>query len=317
MHIFMIIAGIIIILVLWARIEEKLIMTTTYHIPSKNLGKEFDNTAFVVLADLHNKSFGKENKVLIQKINKLKPDFIVIAGDMITKRYSCLPSNAFSLVEGLAKKYKIYYAYGNHEQYMELLSSKNEDMDKELKLNQKPNQIEEPNHIEELNHNQELYYSWVQYKEELSNLGVIFLDNKDITIMKNKDKICISGITLNKEYYEWKATTEMQQGHLNTLLQKREGAFQILVAHNPVYFKEYTNWGADLILAGHLHGGMVRLPFIGGLISPQAKFLPKYDAGKFTDNEQNMIVTRGVGSHSSMPRLFNPPELVYVKLSSK
>jgi len=107
----------------------------------------------------------------------------------------------------------------------------------------------------------------------------------------------------------------LQAEYLERLLGKKEdNIFQLLIAHNPIYFKEYINWGADLTISGHLHGGLVRLPFLRGMLSPQVKFFPRYDAGRFEENGKEMIVSRGLGSHSIMFRLFNPPELVYIRL---
>ena len=56
----------------------------------------------------------------------------------------------------------------------------------------------------------------------------------------------------------------------------KEGCCNVLLAHNPVYFDTYAAWGADLTLSGHLHGGIVRLPLLGGVISPQMKLFPDY-----------------------------------------
>ena len=89
-----------------------------------------------------------------------------------------------------------------------------------------------------------------------------------------------------------------------------EGAYRILLAHNPDYFSAYAQWGADLTLSGHLHGGMVRLPKIGGLISPNWTLFPKYDHGLYTIEEKKMIVSAGLGSHTIKLRINNPPELV-------
>jgi predicted MPP superfamily phosphohydrolase len=81
-----------------------------------------------------------------------------------------------------------------------------------------------------------------------------------------------------------------------------------------MYFKEYIGWRADLVLSGHVHGGLVRLPFIGGVISPQVRLFPKYDAGLFSEQGYNMVVSRGLGTHSYMPRFFNPPQLLVIKI---
>ncbi len=63
--------------------------------------------------------------------------------------------------------------------------------------------------------------------------------------------------------------------------------FQILLAHNPAYFDNYVTWGADLSLAGHVHGGIVRIPFWNkGVLSPSIQFFPKYDGGIFKQDNK-------------------------------
>ena len=79
----------------------------------------------------------------------------------------------------------------------------------------------------------------------------------------------------------------------------------------------YKAWGADLILSGHLHGGIVRIPFLGGVISPQAFLFPKYSGELTAEGEQAVIVSRGLGTHTIHLRLFNTPELVSVTLKSR
>jgi len=289
------IAGLILIITLWALIEQNLLMTTKYLITSTKLQKEFAKTSFIVLSDLHNHSFGKNNKRLLAKINKLSPDFIIVAGDMINKRQKCIPSNAFLLLQTLAKRYQIYYAFGNHEQYIEQIHKE--------KLQLPIESIDESNS------------TWVEYIERLTSSGIVFLDNESIIMTKDNSKIRISGVTVELEYYGNGSASKLQAEYLERLLGKKEdNIFQLLIAHNPIYFKEYINWGADLTISGHLHGGLVRLPFLRGMLSPQVKFFPRYDAGRFEENGKEMIVSRGLGSHSIMFRLFNPPELVYIRL---
>lgn len=287
--------GLLLYLLLSA-IEQKFLVTSKYNITSSKLGKKFDGLKLVVLSDLHNHSFGRQNERLIKRIEELSPDIIIISGDMITKHKPCIPGNAYSLIESLAKKYPIYYAYGNHEQKFQGLKTDNP--------SDKNSQI--------------LYSTWVEYVDKLKNFGVNFLDNNAITLIRNNSKLCINGISIDKEYFKHFTVPPMEKEYLNTLLRKKEeDAFQILIAHSPVYFHNYTDWGADLILSGHLHGGIVRLPFIGGIASPQVNLFPKYDSGSYHENDQVMIVSRGLGTHSFMPRLFNPPELVFIQLNSK
>ena len=85
--------------------------------------------------------------------------------------------------------------------------------------------------------------------------------------------------------------------------QPSEEYFNILIAHDPDYFPKYADWGADLVLSGHVHGGMVRVPFWGkGVVSPNVRLFPKYDGGEFTIGKSIPI------------RLFNPGEILEVEL---
>lgn len=285
-------------MILWSMIEQKLLMVSTYNVQSIQLPKELQHTSFVLLSDLHNRSFGKANQRLINRIRKLAPDFILVAGDIINKRESSYPSHGFTLLEELAKDYMIYYSFGNHEQSLMQIGKEYE------------GQKSSPEY--------EIYTTWVEYIERLKKLGIIFLDNTYALYQKNGQSLCITGVSIGKEYFSWDKVTAMDITYLDALIEsKPKDNFRILMAHNPDYFTSYAKWGADLTVSGHLHGGMVRLPGIGGLLSPQAKFFPKYHSGCFEDGGKHLIVSRGLGSHSIMPRLFNIPEIVQVVLESK
>lgn len=88
-----------------------------------------------------------------------------------------------------------------------------------------------------------------------------------------------------------------------------------MIAHNPEYFPAYAEWGADLVLSGHVHGGLMRLPFLGGVIAPSMKLFPKYDGGVFEEHGSTMILSRGLGTHTLPIRIFNPGELVVIRLT--
>ncbi len=289
MHTLYIVTGIIVGLFLWAAIEKKLLIYTKYNITNTLLPKAFNGVGFVVLADLHNNCFGKNNERLTKKIDQLSPEFILVAGDMISKNTLCYPSPAFDLLDALSKRYPIYYSFGNHEQRFEHLDTESKE-----------------------------YFSWVEFQEKLKKKGVIFLNNKTIELKKQKDSILISGISIGQKFFERSKAPEMEDNYLSLLLQNTNSKkYHILLAHNPVYFSNYIKWGADLSIGGHLHGGMVRLPGLGGVISPQVKFFPAYSSGCFTLEDKHMVVSRGLGSHSFMPRLFNTPEIVYVIMQQK
>lgn len=301
----LIIIGLILILILWTAIEQKQLVITKYIVASKKLPKAFHETRLVILADLHNYNFGRENDRLVKRIEELKPDYILIAGDMINKRVESYPSHAFHLLEKLAEKYGIYYAYGNHEQRMELLLEERAAEASEGKEGKASAQDMQCT-------------AWMDYKKILKDMGVIFLDNESTYLHRDKQKLRITGVSIGKEFFMKGRLTVMEEQYLTALLGTvPQEDYQLLLAHNPLYFQNYADWGADLTVSGHLHGGLVRLPGVGGVLSPQVRFFPKYNAGNFTSKGQEMVVSRGLGSHSMMPRLFNIPEIVSITLKSE
>ena len=93
--------------------------------------------------------------------------------------------------------------------------------------------------------------------------------------------------------------------------------YQILLAHNPMYAETYLEWGADLILSGHLHGGIVRIPGLGGVVSPQFRLFPKYSGEHTEKNGKSVVVSKGLGTHTIKIRFLNPAEVVVLHLSGK
>ena len=94
--------------------------------------------------------------------------------------------------------------------------------------------------------------------------------------------------------------------------------YNILVAHNPTDADAYENYGFDLVLSGHIHGGIIILPKLGGVFSPEYRFFPKYYRGLYTLKKMKLIVSRGLGFSKRLPfRMFNPAEVVIINLMKK
>lgn len=91
--------------------------------------------------------------------------------------------------------------------------------------------------------------------------------------------------------------------------------FNILLYHGTDKFDGIAPYNYDLVLSGHTHGGIVCLPFIGGIITNQKELFPKYDSGIFTVEHSTMISSRGLGD-ASVPRFHNPREVVCITLHS-
>ncbi len=285
--------GIIILFVLWIIIEQRLLVTSKHTITTEKLSRQ-SNTSFVVLADLHNCSLGRKNTRLYKQIEALAPEFILVAGDMVNRKMAGYPQNASRLLEELAKRYPVFYAYGNHEQKLEQIGK-----------NDRTSRTRE-----ELSY----YAEWMDFKARMTKAQVKFLDNESVLL--KSAQLRITGVSIEDKYFGFHASKELEASYLTSLLgESMKDCYQILIAHNPVFFDAYTQWGADLTLSGHIHGGMMRIPGIGGVLSPQARFFPKYDAGIYSHGARHMVVSRGLGSHSIMPRIFNIPELIHIRLT--
>lgn len=255
-------------------------VTVEYEIESPKITKECD---FVLLSDLHNKSFGAQNQKLVRKIGELAPDGILVAGDMLT---ACEKKRkhqvAINLMQQLGEKYPVYYGMGNHEQ----------------RIGMEPGE------------GRNLYET---YMESLHQAGIEPLINEKVSLPAANINIC--GLQIDRCYYQKFSKYPMPENYLaETVGKAAPGQFQILIAHNPEYFEEYAAWGADLTVSGHMHGGLMRLPLLGGVISPRLSLFPHYDGGRFEKDSSVLILSRGLGTHTLPARLFNPGELVVIHL---
>ena len=255
-----------------------------YEVASVKVPKAFDGFRILQLSDLHNRRFNKNNKKIVKIIEKQKPDIIVMTGDMVSSN-SVGFSNFFSLVEELDGKYPIYYIFGNHEQRLSV--------EKQAIIIGK-----------------------------LREYGVKVLNNQNEFITKDDESIEIFGLKQELIYYtnylKSKKTYSYETKDMENAIRKADSKkFNILLAHNPLYFETYEKWGADLVFSGHVHGGIIQIPFIGGFLSPERKLFPKYSGGEYEINDSKMIVSRGLGYTKINLRFFNNPEICVVELKSK
>ena len=152
-----------------------------------------------------------------------------------------------------------------------------------------------------------------RYEKALDQGGVHSLINENVSLPEYNLAVC--GAQIDRRYYKRFGKYPMSEEYLPQILgEKRSDRFQILIAHNPDYFEEYAKWGADLVVSGHVHGGIMRLPVLGGVLSPNLTLFPKYDGGMFKLGDAVMVLSRGLGTHTIPLRIFNPGELVVIKL---
>ena len=151
------------------------------------------------------------------------------------------------------------------------------------------------------------------YRYRVKEMGIHYLENQTVRTGNN---ICIAGLDLPEYWYHkcWQKREYSAKKVTEQLGCPQTGQFTIMLAHNPEYFPWYAEWGADLVLSGHIHGGIARLPFVGGVLSPSLRLFPKYDAGQFEQKGTYMVLSRGLGLHHIKFRFFNLPEISAIKI---
>lgn len=150
-----------------------------------------------------------------------------------------------------------------------------------------------------------------ELKRGLGDAGVTVLTNEFVPLERNGDTILLAGIDDPNGFADQKSP-EALAAEVRAL----EGdPFWLLLAHRNNYFEdEYSRLGADLVISGHGHGGLIRLPFTDGLVSVERTFFPSYTAGFYEVDGRDLFVSRGLGNSGRTFRLFNRPELVILTL---
>lgn len=271
--------GVLVLVLVWIMLyDSNRFVVTEHRFADARIRK---HCRAVVIADLHNKCYGKDNERLIAAIRNQKPDIILVAGDILTAKPGKSMDVAIAFLKELAKDYPIYYGNGNHEQRVKLYPDKYGSMQED-------------------------------YAKALKELGVKLLVNESISLQEYG--ITIFGSEIDRFYYKRFRVQHMEENYLESILgTPKQEHFTVLLAHNPDYFPQYAKWGADLVLSGHIHGGMVRIPFWGkGVVSPNVRLFPKYDGGLFRQDKTVMLLSRGLGMHTIPIRLFNPGEVLLV-----
>ena len=279
--VFALICLVLVVLESWR--ENRKVKVTHYEYSDFPL-RNWNGTNIMLLTDLHNCVYGRENVALLSLVKKENPDIILIAGDMLVGKPKTDFKEAVHFLTQLAEMdIPIYYAHGNHELRLKLYPEQYGDM-------------------------------YERFRKELSP-KINFLLNESVCLDKNGEKIKIFGLDMDKKYYQRFKKTPMDENYLADIWNEDQ-SFRILIAHNPLYFKEYAESGADMVVSGHYHGCMVRIPFLGGILSPQIGFFPKYVAGEYREKNSIMYLSAGLGNHSIKLRIGNIPEVVVITFTA-
>ena len=272
---------------------------------------------FVLLTDLHSRIYEGGNSSLTDLVRELRPDIILCAGDMLVGRPWLPYRTAVDFLSTLPEIAPVFFSNGNHEpQYRTFSRSR-----------------------------------YGNFLLSIRDAGVVVLNNSRTTVGTPGGPCDIAGLELPLGKYRKFKRHHLLEDDIRMRIGERadDGKYQILMAHNPEFAEAYLDWGADLIVSGHYHGGVVRSPFTGhALLSPYGYPFPKYGYGHYfrdasgkvrcdTAGEElftvrreeeterirtsfsgtegkgaHLVVSGGLGDHSVPIRIFNPREIVCI-----
>lgn len=150
-------------------------------------------------------------------------------------------------------------------------------------------------------------------KESVAGSGGVYLSNEWVMVERNGQQIILAGV----EDPNGRADMIRPDALLEKIGTEHPDSFVILQAHRNDFVKKYPALPCDLIFTGHGHGGVIRLPVVGGIIGTDMNLFPTYDAGLFQSGRYTMVVSRGLGDVPMIPRFLNNPEIVAVTLHKK
>lgn len=262
----------------WVAWDNERIVVTDYQVAAKELPKEFDGYKIAQISDLHNDEFGEDNCELIALLQEIEPDMIAITGDLLDSRRTNV-EKAYCFVEQAVTIAPCYYVTGNHESRRQ---------------------------------------EYLVLEEKMKQAGVVILRDASTSLVRDGAEITVSGMEDPCFYVKddkFKTIPKSVHRRVSKLMEDKEG-FVLLLSHRPELFDVYCQYGVDVALTGHVHGGQFRIPGIGGVIAPNQGFFAKYDAGLYERGDTKMVLSRGLGQSAFPFRVNNPPELVVVELKT-
>lgn len=272
-----VVAAVLLALVIWTAWGNTALELNTYTISSDKLPEAFDGYRIAHVSDLHNAEMGKNNENLLNMLREAEPDIIAITGDIIDSRNTDVEI-ALEFTKAAMEIAPCYYVTGNHEARVS---------------------------------------KYDELKAGMIEQGVVVLDDERIELELSGETIALLGV--NDPSFQ----TDYLFGDSETVMQSKlqeisdvENEFTILLSHRPELFEVYADNNMDLVLSGHAHGGQFRLPFVGGLAAPNQGLFPKYDAGLYTEENTNLVVSRGIGNSILPFRFNNRPEVILIELKS-
>lgn len=254
------------------------LVNSEYELNYDELPSGFDGFRIVQISDLHMRKYGEDNSRLLDNVKKQEPDIIVLTGDLINRK-------AITSGGGQSEKVRPF-------------------LEKLVKI--APCWFVSGNH------------EWAsgelpQLANVLDEVGITYLQNDYVKLESGDDSIILAGVEDPNGRADMVTPPEL----VDSLRTNYPDSFVILLGHRNYWIENYPDLDVNLIFCGHAHGGIWRMPIIGGVFGTDHTFFPKYTEGVYNEGGFDMLVSRGLGDSISAPRLFNQPELVTVVLRCK
>lgn len=266
-------------LVLWLAWGNRALTVTRLTVESQQLPAPFSGFRIAQVSDLHNAQFGPDNQDLLALLEAEHPDLILLTGDLVDSRRTDLEI-AIAFGTRAAQIAPTYYVPGNHEARLS-----HQDLE--------------------------------TLRQGLESGGVIVLENRSEPLERDGSYITLAGVYDPNFYTDYLMNdSALVMDSLLSGQDLEQQDYTVLLSHRPELLDTYAAHPVDLVFAGHAHGGQIRLPGIGGLAAPDQGLFPKYDAGLYTQEGTQMVVSRGLGNSIFPLRVNNRPELVLVELKA-
>ena len=266
-------------LVLWLAWGNQALTVTRLTVVSQQLPAPFSGFRIAQVSDLHNAQFGPDNQDLLALLEAEHPDLILLTGDLVDSRRTDLEI-AIAFGTRAAQIAPTYYVPGNHEARLS-----HQDLE--------------------------------TLRQGLESGGVIVLENRSEPLERDGAYISLAGVYDPNFYTDYLMNdSALVMDSLLSGQDLEQQDYTVLLSHRPELLDTYAAHPVDLVFAGHAHGGQIRLPGIGGLAAPDQGLFPKYDAGLYTQEGTQMVVSRGLGNSIFPLRVNNRPELVLVELKA-
>ncbi len=293
-------------------IAAAMIVVLTSYIGNRNFRETFYNVSclkadrsirIVQLSDMHSCSYGENNQVLLDRVEALKPDIILCTGDIVDSAKTDA-DYAVALGQGLSKIAPSYYIYGNNEVesiYDFALNEKS--LDKKLGF------------TKETRDETALLRVPDSFEEKLEAVGIKVLKNEKDTIQIDTMTLDIYGVLTSNPSAFWSYTDKSFADYIYS----NPDRIKITAVHEPFIFEEFQPefWG-DLMVCGHTHGGVVRVPVFGPLYTQEGGLFPERNGsfvyGRYNTAGKPLVVSAGM-ENKSVYRINNQPELVVIDMN--